>query len=73
MKNMEKIIYPDEVNTPREKIAYIMDVYGIKDENANLLKDVIKDIAVSLAKSSYYGWIEDAYDEQFLDDESLNQ
>jgi len=28
---MNTILYPDEVNTPKEKIQYIMDVYGIKE------------------------------------------
>ena len=67
---MNTILYPDEVNTPKEKIQYIMDVYGIKEENANLLKDVIKDISLSLIeryKQPYDGWIEDIYDEDFME------
>lgn len=67
---MGKIMYPDEVNTPKEKIQYIMDFYGIKDEKSNLLKTVIKDIALSLIQryqQPYEGWIEEVYDSEFMD------
>ena len=60
---MKQLMYPDEVNTPREKIDYIMAVYGIKEEDAPLLESTIKDIAISLFKESPYGWIEDHYEE----------
>lgn len=66
---MVKIFYPDEVNTPKEKIQYLMDVYSIKEDNGNLLKGVIKDIALSLMDRShepYNGWIEDIYEDDFL-------
>lgn len=67
---MGEIMYPDEVNTPKEKIQYIMDFYGIKDEKSNLLKTVIKDIALSLIQryqQPYEGWIEEVYDSEFMD------
>ena len=66
---MSEIPYPDEVNTPKEKIQYLMDVYGIKEEDSNLLKGIVKDIALSCFERSlgdYDGWFEDIYEDDFL-------
>lgn len=39
------MIYPDEVNTREEKTQYIMDVYGISEENSPLFKEFVNDIS----------------------------
>ncbi len=37
-------VYPDNVNTKEERILYVMDAYGIKEEDSMLLRAVIDDI-----------------------------
>jgi hypothetical protein len=66
---MQATLYPDEVNTPGEKIQYAIDFYGIPADKSNLLRAVIKDVALSLIKRyqlPYDGWIEDIYEDEFM-------